>query len=107
MGLRAEVALLLRVLARAEAHLASHPLRRLYKEAQEQLEATSLRATWREELLRLASKELRRLASAPSVDRSALRTRADRIDRRLQEDAPPEGWSPIGIPGEEWRSDPG
>jgi hypothetical protein len=104
-----EVRLLLEVLDRRGRHLAEHPLKRLHAELEQQHERVSRRLRWRQELLRLVEKELRKLAADPiqsTMARQALGRRAERIDKRLAQRDPPEGWSPVGIPGQEWRADP-
>jgi hypothetical protein len=104
-----DVTLLLQVLERLRAQIAQHPVKRLYAEAKETLESTTRRVAWREDLLRVVAKELRRLAAQTAMnasDRRGLARRADRIEKRLQQRDPPEGWSATGIPGEESRSDP-
>jgi hypothetical protein len=104
-----ELRLLLELLDRQAAQLERHPMRRLYAEAQADLERVARCEHWRADLLRLVERELRKLASEPrrsESDRQALLRRADRIEMRLEQREPPEGWSAVGIPGHEWRADP-
>lgn len=97
-----ELGLLLRHIEMLEAHLARHPLRSLYAEAQADLTRVACREQWLGELLRLVEREIRRLAAEPgrnAHDRQALLRRADRIEKRLEQRDPPEGWTATGDPG--------